>query len=111
MFEFELTPELIVLVLAGITSFVFDYFPKVAAQFDALDEAGKRRVVFVALFGIVAVVFLGDCFNVFTTYLTCTAMGAIEAISLLLKAVAVNQGVHGLTKPSAAYKAKILAKA
>jgi hypothetical protein len=107
MFEFDLTPELVVAVFATVTAFVFDYFPGVAKWFDALEEATKKRYVFGALFLVVAVMFAGDCFAVFVTYLTCNLIGGFEAVKLLLAAVAINQGVHALFKPTENFKAKM----
>ena len=106
MFEFDLTPELVVGIVAAVLAFVFDYFPVLADWYNGLDETNKKRYMFVFLFVTVAAIFAGDCFGVFITYLVCTVMGLVDVVKLLLAAVAINQGVHMLFKPSAAYKAR-----
>jgi len=39
--------------------------------------------------------------------LVCTAKGALDLLSIVFVAVSVNQGVHLLTKPTQAFKARL----
>lgn len=103
MFELDLTPELVVAIFAGALALFFDYFPKVAEWFNGLGEAQKKWVVTGSLFLIVAVAFAGDCYSLFVTYLTCDFQGVVEAVKLFAAAVAINQGVHALGKPTRRY--------
>ena len=38
MFEFDLTPELVVGIVAAVLAFVFDYFPVLADWYNGLDS-------------------------------------------------------------------------
>jgi len=99
MININFTVAGVVAILAAITSLVFEFLPKVKGWFEAKTAEQKRQINAVALFVIVAVVFAGGCFQLFSAdNLFCDVQGVIDAVVLYLQAIAVNQGVHKLFK-------------
>lgn len=107
MFEFEVSPEFLLVVIAGLLAFFFDYFPVVAKWFDALEESQKKLLTagLVTLVGIV--IFGGQCFNLFTTNLICSTKGFFDTLYIVFLALGVNYGVHKATKPNEGLKRKM----
>lgn len=110
MFEFVVTPEFLLIVIAGLLAFFFDYFPVVAKWFDALEESQKKLLTagLVALAGIV--IFGGQCFGLFITNLLCSAKGFFDTLYIVFLALGVNYGVHKATKPSDDLKLRMFGK-
>ena len=104
MYEFTVTPELLTVLVAGVLALVFDYFPVVAKWYDALDAAVKRQVMAALVIGFALVVFAGQCFGLFATNLLCSVKGGFDALYIVFLAIGVNQGVHGLAKPTTAFR-------
>lgn len=110
MFELNVTPEFLLIVVAGLLALVFDYFPGIAQWFDGLSTAAKRQVNALLIIGVAAVLFAGTCFVLFVTNLVCTAKGALDLLYIVFLAAGVNQGVHSLFKPTQEFKARLFGK-
>lgn len=108
MFEFPVTPELLLVVVAGLLALLFDYFPGVAHWFDQLDAVQKRLVNAGLVLGSALVIFGGQCFGLFLTNIACTVIGAFDLLYIVFLAVSANQAVHALLKPTRAFKARVL---
>lgn len=100
MFEFEVTPEFLLVLIAGILAFVFDYFPGVAKWFDALEESQKKLLTAGLVVTAAIAVFAGQCFGLFATNMVCDVRGFFDLLSVIFLALTVNYGVHKATKPS-----------
>jgi len=100
MFEINFTPDFVVMVVSAVLMFVFEYLPGVADWYNKQTEVNKKRIMFGLLFLTVAVVFAGGCLGWFVIAVTCDALGAVAALTLLFEAVAINQGAHRLFKKS-----------
>lgn len=107
MYEFNVTPELLLIVVAGLLALVFDYFPGIAQWFDALSNAAKRQLNAGLVLGAAVVMFIGTCLALFTTNLVCTTKGTFDLLYIVFLAVGVNQGVHALFKPTPEFKARL----
>lgn len=110
MYQFTVTAEFLVLIVAGLLALVFDYFPPVAQWYDALNEAQKRQVMAALVIGTAVVIFAGQCFLIFVTNIECSTKGAFDLLYIVFLAIGVNQGVHALFKPTGALEAGILKK-
>jgi len=110
MYEFTVTPELLLALIAGLLALVFDYFPGVAKWFDALAVEAKRQLNAGLVIGAAALIFAGTCFGLFITNLICTVKGSLDLLYIVFLAVTVNQGVHLLLKPTKAFKARMFGK-
>lgn len=97
---FEISPDiLLVVVLAGLSLF-FDYFPGVSKSFDEL-PVEKKRLVTVGLAILLAVAaFAGQCFDLFATNLACDVKSGWDLLYGVVLAVAVMYGFHKATKPN-----------
>lgn len=106
MYEFSVTPEFLLVLVAGLLALVFDYFPVVAKWFDGLEPSEKRLLNAGLVAGFAAVIFAGQCMGWFITNLICTVKGLLDLLYIVFLAISVNQGVHFGFRPSAAFKAK-----
>jgi hypothetical protein len=95
-------------IIAAVLSLLLDYFPGVAAKFDALSVAAKRQLVAVFAVAIVGVVFALTCTDIVTSNLVCSTAGAWDAISNIIYVFVIGQGVHAGTKPTENFKANVL---
>lgn len=95
-------------IIAAVLSLLLDYFPGIAAKYDALSVAAKRQLAAVFAVVIVGVVFALTCTSIVTSNLTCTVTGAWDAVSNIIYVFVVGQGVHAGTKPTAAFKTETL---
>lgn len=97
--SFEVTPDIVLVVVVAALSLYFDYFPGVSKAFDGLSIEHKRLITvgLAILVGIVS--FLGQCFGYFSTNLVCDFTGAWELFYGIVLAVAVIYGFHKATKP------------
>lgn len=110
MFEFSVTPEFFVVIVAGLLALVFDYFPYVAKWFDAKSEDAKKQIMALLLIGAAVAIFAGECFGLFATNLICTVKGGFDTLYMVFLAITVNQGVHKLLKPNALLKARMFGR-
>jgi hypothetical protein len=110
MYPFDVTPGLLVTLVAGALALLFDYFPGIAKWFDALDVATKRLVNAGGVTGFALVLFLGQCFAIFVTNLVCSVAGSFDLLYIVFLAISVNQGVHLALKPTARFKARMFRK-
>lgn len=95
-------------IIASVLSLMLDYFPGLAAKWDALSMAAKRQWSAVFAIVIVGGLFALTCFNVVSTNLVCTQTGAWDAVSGILYVFVIGQGVHAGTKPTANFKRSVL---
>lgn len=107
MYEFSVSPDFLLVLVAGLLALVFDYFPGIAAWFDALKVETKRQLNAALVIGAAAVIFAGTCFGLFITNLICSVKGGFDTLYIVFLAITVNQGVHLLLKPSKALKLKM----
>jgi len=107
MFEFSVTPEFLVVIVAGLLALVFDYFPVAAKWYDGLEAATKRQFMLALVIGVALVIFAGQCFNLFVTNLVCSVKGGFDTLYIVFLAISVNQGVHFLTKPTSAFRKRM----
>jgi pilus assembly protein Flp/PilA len=105
MFELNITPELLVSIVAALLAIAFDWLPKLAPWYDALSELKKKQLMGALLFLTVGAIYGGLCVNLFSsaTY-TCSQTSLAELIKVAFLAIVTNQGVHSLSKPTMAYK-------
>lgn len=97
--SFEISPDiLLVVVLAGLSLF-FDYFPGVSKSFDALPVEKKRLVTVGLSIALALAAFAGQCFGLFSTNLFCDLKSAWDLLYGVVFAVAVMYGFHKATKP------------
>jgi hypothetical protein len=95
-------------IIASVLSLMLDYFPGLAAKYDALSVAAKRQIAAILAIVIVGGLFTLTCFNMVSTNLICTRTGAWDAISSIIYVFVIGQGVHAGTKPTAAFKSDVL---
>lgn len=110
MYEFTVTPEFILMILAGLLAVAFDYFPGLAKWFDGLGEAAKKQLNAGIVILIAAVLFAGSCWGLFSTNLVCDTKGALDFLYIVFLALTVNQGLHLAFKPTKAFQAKMFGK-
>lgn len=104
----EITAAFLALNIAAGMSLLFDYAPFLATWYDGLNVATKRVIALVVAVVIVAAVFGLQCAGVVNSNLTCSRAGAFDALSNIVLVFAVGQGVHAGTKPTPAFKAKLI---
>jgi len=107
MFTFEITSGVLIAFVAALLALAFDYFPGLAKWYDAKDASAKKQIMAGLLVGAVALVFAGTCLSWIVTNLVCEPKSLITLIYELLIAVSVNQGLHAVSKPSAAFKRRM----
>lgn len=101
MFQFEVSASSILILIAGIQSLVFDYFPKVAPWFEKLTVSQKRQltaglgVLFaLSLYGL-------SCQGYWIqSNLVCEPKTLIQLASDIVISVAAGVAFHSQTKPS-----------
>lgn len=103
---FAVNAEFLTMTVAALLSLAFNYISGLAEWYDVQSEIRKRQIMAGLLLVVSIGVFLGQCFSIFATNLTCTQAGVMELLYQFLLAVGVNQGIHALTKPSQEYKYK-----
>lgn len=98
--NFEINPDVLLVVVLAALSLFFDYFPGVSQKFDALDTPTKRLITagLAAFLGVAA--FVGQCFSLFSTNLVCDVKSAWDLLYGVIFAVAVMYGFHKSTKPT-----------
>lgn len=108
MYEFSVSPELFLLLVAGGLALAFDYLPKLRQWFEEQSPEKKRLLNVGLVAGTAVVLFVGDCAAIFITNLECTVKGGFDLVYMIFLAVTVNQGVHKGLKPTPAFKARLL---
>lgn len=107
MFNFNITPEILIAFVAALLALAFDYFPGLAKWYDAKDASAKKQIMASLLISVAVIVFVGTCLSWFVSNLTCEPKTIVTLIYALLIAVSVNQGMHAVSKPSAAFKRRM----
>lgn len=101
MFNLNITPELLVSIVAAVLAVLFDWFPKLAPWYDTLSELKKKQLMGGLLLATVAVIYGGICVNLFfSTRYVCEQVSLAELIKAAFLAIAFNQTIHSLTKPT-----------
>lgn len=97
-----MTPEHLVYLVSSGLSIALEYIPKLRDWYDAKSVDAKRTLMLVLLAVGSVVVVVAPCYDVVDVNLECVATsfadGAVKSVLLFLQAIAVNQGVHRLTK-------------
>ena len=91
---------------AAILALLFDYAGGLAEWYDRLSDIQQRQLMGGLLLLVSVGVFLGQCFSIFVTNLSCTQTGAMDLLYQFLLAIGVNQGTHLMFKPTLGYKIK-----
>lgn len=106
--NFTLSPEIVVLTVAGLLAVLLDWFPGLAVKFDALPKDQKRLLVLALCFLLVLLVVLGQCYlGWFQSNLVCSAMELAKFLYYLFLAVGTSYGIHASTKPTARMKQRL----
>jgi len=92
-----MTNEFIAGIAGIVMSLAFDFAPFVKDWYEKL-LPGKKRLIATGLgFGVVAVMFLLSCGNLFdVSSFTCNQAGVEEALGIWVTYVLVNQTTYGL---------------
>jgi|GEM_PF-5559990 len=99
MFNLTITPDLLAYVLAGLVAILFDWFPGLAAWYDALSELKKRQVMAGLLVLILAATFGLGCAGILAGQ-TCDRAQVAQYMQIFLLMAGINQGAHLLFKPA-----------
>jgi hypothetical protein len=98
MFEFEVNPGMLNVVVAIALSLVFEYVPKVRSWYAAQPEQVKKQIMLASLVLTSTLIFVGQCAGLFSTNLTCDVKSAVQLVYMIGIAIGVNQGFHLLTR-------------
>ncbi len=101
MFTLSITSDLLSYLLAGLLAVIFDWFPGLSGWFATLSAIKKQQLIGALLLVIVGVIFALGCSGVLGG-LTCDKAQVAELVKIYLVAIGINQGVHTLSKPTAA---------
>lgn len=96
---FEITPDIVLMVVLAAMSLVFDYLPGVAQRFDALAVEHKRIITVGLAVVLGAASFAAQCYGLFQTNLVCDVKSGWDLFYGIVLAVAVMYGFHKATKP------------
>jgi pilus assembly protein Flp/PilA len=101
MFELNITPDLLGMIVAAILALAFDWFPVLAPWYDTLSELKKRQLMGGLLFATVLVIYGGLCIKLFSSAtFACTQASLAELIKAAFLLVMTNSTFHKFTKPS-----------
>jgi hypothetical protein len=95
-----LTPNLIIVIVAALLAVLFDWLPRLKPWYDKFSDGQKRGIMAVLLLITTCAIFGISCTGWLSLGITCNAEGARSLVYMLLTAVAINQGIHVLTKPT-----------
>jgi hypothetical protein len=98
MFEFEVNPGMLNVVVAIALSLIFEYVPKVKDWYDYQPDQVKKQIMLASLVLTSTLIFVGQCAGWFATNLTCDVRSAFQLVYMIGIAIGVNQGFHSLTK-------------
>ena len=107
IFTFLISPQALLLSIAGLLALLFDYAPILAAKFDGLDPSTKRLWMLGLNVSAAATIFVGQCYGFFATNLACDAKSAFDFGSQVFLAVSINYAVHQAAKPTAGLQEKL----
>lgn len=94
-------------VFGALWSFLLDWFPGVAATFDALTDAQKKYIPPVVMGVVVVALWGAGCLGVINSTFTCDLAGFKSLIPLLIASIAGLNAFHAATKPTAARRLKM----
>jgi len=103
-----ITVSSLALNVAALIALALDYFPGLAAWYDARSVADKRKIAVVIAIVIVSTVLGLTCAKVVTSNLVCTTAGVWDVVTNIVLAFITGQGIHAGTKPTPAFKTRIL---
>jgi hypothetical protein len=95
----NLTPEMLVGFASVILALLFDWLPGLKSWYDKFGEGQKRGLMALLLVIVTGAAFGLSCAGWLLTGWLCNSTGIQGAAYLLILAVAINQGIHSLTKP------------
>jgi hypothetical protein len=98
--DLTLTPNLLIVIVAALIAILFDWLPGLKTWYDKILDGQKRGLMALLLLIITAAIFLISCAGWLNIATACNLEGAKSMVYMFLAAVAVNQGVHILTKPT-----------
>jgi hypothetical protein len=107
IFEFLISPNALIVLVAGLLALAFDYAPVLAGKFDVLDPATKRLWMLGLNFVAAGIIFAGQCYGYFATNLFCDVKSAFDFLSQVFFAVSINYAVHQAAKPTANLQEKL----
>lgn len=94
-----LTPEILIAFAAAFLAVICDWVPGLKTWYDKLGNGQKRFLMTGLLVIVTGGVFGLSCAGWLQTGWLCSGKGIQDAVFLLILAVAINQGIHSLTKP------------
>ena len=106
LWNFTVNAAFLTATAAAILALLFDYAGGLAEWYDQLSDIQQRQLMGGLLLLVSVGVFLGQCFAIFVTNLSCTQTGAMDLLYQFLLAIGVNQGTHLMFKPTLSYKIK-----
>lgn len=108
MFTFEVTASSILVLIAGIQSLIFDYFPQVAPWFEKLTVSQKRQLTAGLGIAFAAGLYALSCQGYWLqSTLVCEPKTLISLASDIVISVAAGVAFHSQTKPSESTKVKL----
>jgi hypothetical protein len=99
LFKLSITPQTLTVILSGLLALLFDWFPRLAPWYEGLSRLKKQQLMLGLLALIVAAVFGGSCYGLFSSGLACSRESLPELLQIILSAAAANQAAHLLTRP------------
>jgi len=103
-----LSPEFLMMFAAALISVAFDWFPGLRTWFDPLTD-GQKRALTSGLVVVSAFLIYGlGCAGLLSGAPACSKDGLLELFPVIVTAIAIVQGVHLGTKPSARQKVKLM---
>lgn len=103
-----LSPDFLLMFAAALISVAFDWFPPLAQKFDTFTDGQKRAITSgLVVFSAFLIYGLG-CAGLLSGLPACSKDGLLELFPVIVAAIAITQGIHLGTKPSARIKTKIL---
>jgi hypothetical protein len=101
-----MTAETLSIIAAAVLSLAFGYIPGLRKVYEPLQPEQKQAVMALLLLGVVLAAFGLACAGWLALLspdlaITCDQAGAAELVRALFLALAVNQGVHQISKRAA----------
>jgi hypothetical protein len=94
-----MTPELLIGFASVILAVLFDWLPGLKSWYDKYSDGAKRGLMAGLLVLVTGGAFGLGCAGWIQAGWACSGVGIQGAVYLLVIAVAINQGIHSLTKP------------
>src|SRR3990170_7992992 len=102
-----ITAESLAVIIATFVTLMLDYFPGLAAWWDALAVATKKLIMVGLAIIISGGVFVLVCSDLVVTNMVCTYAGAWDLIANVIFVFIVGQAIHAGTKPTNALKIRM----